>query len=148
MMGKAILSASRVKMGLVVAVLWACVGVGTVTNSTTRAAEKRGALQDVRVQVLALGDLSDLVPYPLFIRGDANRDTVVTVADGVVILKFLFQAGSNLSCPDAADFNDDGTIDISDPIALLQYLFLGGLPPPAPCQCAGLDPTPDQLGCE
>ena len=139
---------NSVKLGLAVALLWVGLGVGAVHDPWTRAAGGGGILLGAPPQAFALGDLSEITAYPLFIRGDANRDSALTVMDGVVILQFLFEGGSYLACPDAADVNDDGDVDVADSIALLNYLFAGGLAPPAPCQCAGPDPTPDLLGCE
>ena len=61
---------------------------------------------------------------------------------------FLFaQAGSPL-CMDAADVNDSGTVDLSDTIYALSFLFTNGpVPPPPGSTAAGIDSTPDTLGC-
>lgn len=142
------------KAALAVCVLGACFGLGTIPGASTCAADgdecpaKLEGMEWLRLDVRALQEISDLTLYPLFIRGDANRDRAVTVMDGIVILEALFEEGTELTCPDAADVNDDGFVDISDPIALFAYLFAGGLAPPAPCSCEGPDPTPDRLGCE
>ena len=82
-----------------------------------------------------------------FRRGDSNADGSTDISDAVFTLRYLFLAGMEVSCKDAADSNDDGVVDISDPVALLWSLFLGAgrLPPPS-ARC-GLDPTPDGLGC-
>lgn len=82
-----------------------------------------------------------------FIRGDANQDDLVNLADVIAILESLFSGGGPLVCPDAGDANDDGSIDISDPIAILGYLFTAGSPPPAPFPGPGADPTADALNC-
>lgn len=81
-----------------------------------------------------------------FIRGDANLDNSVDLADAISVLSHLF--GSNqLSCHDACDANDDGSVDISDPITLLDYLF-GGLSALAPpFDICGGDPTLDSQRC-
>ena len=86
--------------------------------------------------------------YP-FVRGDANQDTKVDIADVVKILSYLFSGQGGLPCLDAADTNDDEAINVADPIRLLMYLFGSGneLPPPLEC---GPDPQPagpDLLGC-
>jgi hypothetical protein len=86
----------------------------------------------------------------LFIRGDANRDSSVNVADAVAILRYLFasQAGS-LPCPDAADADDSGRIDLADAILLVSYLFRRSSAPVFPFPTAGRDWSPgDLLGCE
>ncbi len=82
-----------------------------------------------------------------FQRGDPNADERINIADGVLILGYLF-SGEQITCLDACDVNDDGNADISDAVALLAFLFSQGLPPPAPFQICGPDPTYDSIGCE
>ena len=87
-------------------------------------------------------------PVPTFVRGDANGDALVDIADPVFILATLFSGGDRSGCEDSADANDDGLLDIADPIAVLNFLFAGGaVPLPAPAGC-GVDPTDDPFGCE
>ena len=85
--------------------------------------------------------------YEPFIRGDANEDTFVNIADAVRILDHLF--GSNqVTCLDASDANDDEAVNIADPIFLFAYLFQSSPPPAAPYPACGADPTSDlTLGC-
>ena len=85
-------------------------------------------------------------PLP-FLRGDANGDTRVDIADAVATLGHLFLGDRELRCPDAADATDDGKLDLTDAVATLRFLFLGegSIPPPWPDP--GLDPTPDGLEC-
>ena len=82
-----------------------------------------------------------------FLRGDANLDASLAIADPVRILNFNFTGGVSLGCMDAADSNDDGRVDISDSVFLLRYLIVGGKPPPPPLAQPGIDGTDDQLGC-
>lgn len=82
-----------------------------------------------------------------FVRGDANADGRIDVADGIGILQFLFASGA-LGCEDAGDVNDDGALNIGDAISLLSYVFAQGAAPPPPHGACGIDPTPDALGCE
>jgi hypothetical protein len=83
-----------------------------------------------------------------FIRGDANNDGALNIADAIFVLAMLFSGGPPAPCPDAADVNDDGAINIADAIYALSFLFTpGGSPPPAPHPLAGLDPTPDVMLC-
>lgn len=91
-----------------------------------------------------------------FIRGDANDDGEVGIADAIWIVDYLFLAGPEPACVDAADANDDGAacpagactgIDISDALIILGYLFRHGAPPPAPFPGCGRDATPDSLAC-
>jgi hypothetical protein len=82
-----------------------------------------------------------------FLRGDANRDGRLDIADPVFTLDFSFRGSREPTCRDAADANDDGGIDISDAIHSLSFLFSGGKAPPLPFPAVGLDPTADALGC-
>ena len=81
-----------------------------------------------------------------FIRGDANLDGSIDLADVDTILAGAYR-GIPFPCPDAADINDDGAIDISDAITALQYLFSGSPQPPAPFPDPGPDSTDDPLDC-
>lgn len=103
-------------------------------------AEKNGTLSDPEIcQIDVLG--------PLFVRGDANGDTSIDVADPIFTLSYLLGGGATPTCLDAADTNDDGQINIADPIYILSYLFSAGPTPPSPFPLRGPDPTPDSLGC-
>ncbi|MBN1417170.1 MAG: hypothetical protein JXP34_00240 [Planctomycetes bacterium] len=83
-----------------------------------------------------------------FVRGDANDDLRIDVADGMALAMHLFRNGAPPPCAEAADANDDGWLDISDPIFIIWYLFAGGAPPPPPFPAAGEDPGgPGGLGC-
>ena len=82
-----------------------------------------------------------------FLRGDVNDDASLNISDAVNLLSFLFLAGVEPPCLDAADANDDGQINVSDPSAILNSLFTGTGPLPAPALDQGVDPTPDSLGC-
>jgi len=82
-----------------------------------------------------------------FVRGDANRDGLLNVADAVFTLSFLFTGGLGPECEDACDSDDGGTIELTDAVYFLLHLFLGGPPPPMPFPEAGRDPSDDVLGC-
>ena len=87
----------------------------------------------------------------LFRRGDVDQTGVIDISDGVAVFNFLFLGSGTLRCIDAADSNDDGALDITDGVYVLNFLFLGGPPPPPPSfdgPCPGVDPTPDELGCD
>ncbi len=77
---------------------------------------------------------------PEFIRGDANQNGGIEIADAVSILDALF-GGVPLACALAGDSNDDNSADISDAIFELTYLFVSGAAPPAPFPACGEDPT-------
>jgi hypothetical protein len=82
-----------------------------------------------------------------FIRGDANDDEAVNIADPIHILSYLFLGGEAPGCDDAADADDGGTIEITDAVRILNHLFLGTASLPAPHPDPGADPTADSLGC-
>lgn len=86
------------------------------------------------------------VRFP-FVRGDANGDKRIDLADPIFTLNYMFREGEPPRCADAADANDDGNINIADPIFLLSYLFRKGAPPPAPFVRPGVDRGGDILGC-
>ena len=78
-----------------------------------------------------------------FLRGDANNDGVVSLADAYSILNYLFHFGE-LTCGTAADANDSGgRVDISDAAYIEAYVLGESGPPPAPFPDVGPDPTPD-----
>jgi hypothetical protein len=82
----------------------------------------------------------------LFVRGDANNDGIVDVADVVFNFVYQFLLGPAPVCEDAADFDDDGLINITDPVFLLLYIFSDGISPPSPFPDCGLEPVPDDDG--
>lgn len=99
------------------------------------------ALVDGNITILPFS-----LPLPVFfVRGDADRDTQVNVADAIYILGFLFSEGRDFLCPDSADVNDNGSTDIADAVSLLSFLFTNGAAPPYPFPSGGLDPTEDLL---
>ena len=82
-----------------------------------------------------------------FIRGDANTDGNLDVADPVQTLVVLFQAAPAL-CIASHDSNDDESINIGDIIFSLNYIFSSGEQPAAPFITCGEDPTAGALNCE
>jgi hypothetical protein len=58
-------------------------------------------------------------PSRLFIRGDANGDGALDIADPVATLGFLFLGDAVPGCLEAANTNDDGEVDISDAVHTL-----------------------------
>ena len=105
----------------------------------------------MRRSILLLTSLALLIsPLALasdFMRGDANGDGIVDIADVSALFEGLFSSG-DLPCEDAGDANDDGYLDISDPTYILSYLFWDGAAPPHPFPRAGADPTDDRLTCK
>lgn len=97
-------------------------------------------------RAIILAEPGDEIP---FVRGEANGDGRIDLADVIFILDYLFPASgfASLPCADVADINDDGMTALGDPIAFLMYLFASGPPPAAPFPQLGKDPTPDALPC-
>lgn len=83
-----------------------------------------------------------------FMRGDANQDKKLNIADPISTLGWLFLGSVKEICVDAADADDDDKVNIADAIYTLSFLFLGGPAPKNPYPNPGLDPSPDKLGCE
>ena len=122
-----------------------------------------GVVDDADVQILdealLLGDLSTLgsvscMPQPVadacpfaahddalacpeyFVRGDANADGNVDMADALATLDHLYQGGADV-CYEAADVDGSGSIDLTDAVSLLGYLFQGGTAPVPPAGFVG-----------
>ncbi len=81
----------------------------------------------------------------LYIRGDANTDTRVNIADGIYVLEVLFSGASLSDCPDALDADATGNLNLADAVFLINFLFSGGPPPSAPYPDCG---AAHRLGCE
>jgi hypothetical protein len=89
------------------------------------------------------GDPADSVPpeggnridmgtfeYPYeFIRGDANGDCAIDIADVMFLITYLFIGGSPPDPLWVGDCNGDQVVGIADVMYLINYLFLGGSPP-------------------
>lgn len=86
-------------------------------------------------------------PPPIFLRGDANDDQRVDLADGIAVFRALFGGGS-INCEDAADADDNETLNMTDGIYVLRFLFQNGPAPRAPYPSTDRDPSGDTLGCE
>jgi hypothetical protein len=69
------------------------------------------------------------VKYFQVLRGDANRDGVINIADVVYLINFLFIEGPPPNPFTAGDVNCNDYITASDVIYLINYLFIGGPPP-------------------
>ena len=114
----------------------------TITAGVNATAFAVGLVGDMTLGALIAADINDN-----FIRGDANLDGDVDVADPVATLIYLFVDPKTEVCDDAADANDDGHVDVGDAIYTLSWLFQGGADPAMPFPDAGTDPTADHLGC-
>jgi hypothetical protein len=65
-----------------------------------------------------------------FLRGDANGDTNITVADVVYLVSYLFKGGAVPNPLEAGDANSNGKVTIADAVYLVNFLFKSG-PVPA-----------------
>ena len=67
-----------------------------------------------------------------FVRGDVNADEVISLADMISLLNYLFLEGPIASCAEAMDANSDGVAALTDVLTLANFSFLRGTPPGAP----------------
>jgi len=67
-----------------------------------------------------------------FVRGDANGDGEINVADIVYLVNFLYRGGDPPDPVDAGDANCDTIVDVGDVVYLVNYLYKGGDPPGCP----------------
>jgi hypothetical protein len=119
------------------------------TGTLTVDAEAPGRPLAVEVEVFSSTGFDAIDPGFTFgfERGDANDDATTDISDAMRIFIFLFNAGAEPPCPDAADADDSESIQITDAIRILDFLFRGLAEPPAPFPGYGLDPDGDALGC-
>ncbi len=72
--------------------------------------------------------------YALFttsaIRGDADGNGSISVADAVYLVNYIFKGGPAPDPLGSGDANCDGTINVADAVYLINYIFKGG---PEPC---------------
>lgn len=118
--------------GVTTTLSWTDNIVGMSTNSISVG----GAITGLTLQSGSL--LLD--PEEQLLRGDANDDGSVDIADALTILGVLFNAGV-VVCVETTDTNDSGSTDIADAVTLLDLLFNMGADLPAPFPDCGFDPT-------
>jgi len=70
------------------------------------------------------------IKYVQFLRGDANNDKKVTIADVVYLVSYLFKHGPAPAPIQSGDTNCDGKVTVADIVYLVAYLFKHG---PVPC---------------
>jgi len=95
--------------------------------------EALGAVHGLLPSEKAVGN-DDLLSrhQTLYVRGHANSDDKMDLADAIFLVAHLFRGGPAPDPVVGADTNGDGIVDISDPIYLLNFLFRGASPPPMP----------------
>ncbi|MCA8962813.1 MAG: hypothetical protein KDC38_19955, partial [Planctomycetes bacterium] len=86
------------------------------------------------------------IDAPQFIRGDANSDGTVNIADAITILTHI-NGGGSTSCLDAADANHDESVDIADVIFTLLFVNGAGVTMASPFPNCGTDAI-GSIGCE
>lgn len=84
----------------------------------------------------------EIIGDPIFLRGDANNDTILDLADPIFTICFLTGVVTDPPCQLAMDANDDDALNLADVLYSLNYQFLGGPIIPAPFPDPGTDPTP------
>ena len=85
-------------------------------------------------------------PDPSFIRGDADVNGRLGIADAAVIINHLF-LGPLMTCPARGEMHGGGPLDLSDAVYLLAYLFLAGPPPAEPFTACGPAAGADDAWC-
>lgn len=75
----------------------------------------------------------------VFIRGDADSNGTVDMADAMFLLRYLFRGRRAPDCLDAADADNSNSVQITDVVLILRYLFQGGGPPEPPFPSCGAD---------
>ena len=79
-------------------------------------------------------------PITDFIRGDANGDATLNIADGIYMLNALFQGGPMQDCDAANDANSDDSYNAADAIFVFNNQFLNGPAPASPYPDCGTVP--------
>ena len=75
-------------------------------------------------------DSSRVILTVIAVRGDANSNGSITVADAVFLIAYLFKGGPAPQYYGTGDANCDGQITIADVVYLVNFLFKSG---PLPC---------------
>ena len=88
----------------------------------------------------------DLASCQPFVRGDANGDGAINLADPIDTLDYLFSGGST-DCLRAIDANGDGLVNLPDVITLVSHLFQAAGPLPAPFPDCAPENASSGLSC-
>jgi len=89
----------------------------------------------------------DVVGVVAHIRGDANGDQRVNIADGIWIISELFLGGPASTCPIARNANGDSSVDAADAVFIFNYRFSDGPQPSAPFPDCGLTDSQTPADC-
>ena len=74
----------------------------------------------------------DLVQVATFLCGDLTEDQILTSADVIFLVNYVFKGGPAASPPSAADMNNNAIVNSSDIVYLVNHVFKAGPPPPCP----------------
>jgi hypothetical protein len=74
----------------------------------------------------------DLVEITTYLCGDLTNDQILTSADVIFLVNYVFKGGPAASPPSAADMNNNGIVNSSDIVYLVNHVFKAGPPPPCP----------------
>jgi hypothetical protein len=113
-------------------------GSGEIVTTSTLSSVVRDQVvipHTITLTVTDLNGMSDNACISVFIdfvRGDANADGVINVADIVCVVNFLYRNGDPPTPMEAGDANCDGIVNVADVVYLVNYLYRGGDPPGCP----------------
>jgi hypothetical protein len=113
-------------------------GSGEIVTTNTLSSVVRDQVvipHTITLTVTDLNGMSDNAHISVFIdfvRGDANADGVINVADVVYLVNFLYRNGDPPRPMEAGDANCDGIVNVADVVYLVNYLYRGGDPPGCP----------------
>jgi len=83
-------------------------------------------------------------PPSRFLRGDVDQNGQVSIRDAAVLLKWIYDIGSEPSCLESADVNNDGEIGSGDALQIINYTIHRLTPPAGPFPVC--DEDPDRVG--
>ena len=74
----------------------------------------------------------DLVQVATFVCGELTGDQILTSADVIFLVNYVFKGGPAPDPPSAADMNNDGKANSADIVRLVNHVFKGASAPPCP----------------
>jgi len=70
--------------------------------------------------------LMDYSQVGLYIAGDVDNNTTVSIGDAVFLINYIFGGGYSPATTCIADANGDDVVSIGDAVTLINYIFAGG----------------------
>jgi hypothetical protein len=127
---------------------WENDGQGVFVNPISYPAGSAGSCailhdrdNDGDMDVSAIDEVDDLLillenQCPIPLTGDINQDDVITSADIIEAVNFVFKGFTEPApCGEVADVNCSGTVTSSDIIEMVNFVFKAGPPPCDVCLC-------------